>query len=77
MAKSPSPNNTKARRVAASLHLPASDARRLARSLASRAEWLERRREGDLLIRTAAHREAAYCRRIAAKLLAALVEVSR
>jgi hypothetical protein len=57
--------------------LRAADMRRAALSLASRATWLERRREPDPLIRAAARREAEHCRRIAAKLLAALVEVSR
>ncbi|WP_234731208.1 hypothetical protein [Acidocella facilis] len=57
--------------------LSQADTRRLVRSIASRATWLERRREPDPLIRAAARREAEHCRRIAALLLAALVEASR
>lgn len=45
------------------------DLRRTARNLLSRAEWLERRREPDPLIRAAARREAAHCRRLAALML--------
>ncbi len=76
MAKPPKQNTTETRQVGqidahdrrtmALIHLLAADARRLARSVESRAEWLERRREPDPLIREAVRREAAHCRRLAA-----------
>jgi hypothetical protein len=77
MAKKPYPTNTKSSRPIARFHLPVTDTRRLVRSLESRATWLERRREPDPLIRAAARKEAEHCRRIAARLLAAMVEVSK
>jgi hypothetical protein len=53
------------RRQMARMHLPVADMRRAARSLESRAEWLDKRREPDPLIRESARREAEHCRRIA------------
>lgn len=53
------------RRITARMLLPVADMRRAVRSLQSRAEWLENRREPDPLIRENAKREAEHCRRIA------------
>lgn len=53
------------RRQTARMLLPVADMRRAVRSLESRAEWLEKRREPDPLIRESARREAEHCRRIA------------
>jgi hypothetical protein len=56
---------TRERREMARMHLPVADMRRAVRSLESSAEWLEKRREPDPLIRDSARREAEHCRRIA------------
>ena len=53
------------RRAMATIRLAVSDLHRAVRSLESRSEWLENRREPDPLIREAARREAEHCRRIA------------
>lgn len=56
---------TRERRQMARMHLPMADMRRAVRSLESRAEWLDKRREPDPLIRESTRREAEHCRRIA------------
>jgi hypothetical protein len=53
------------RRQTARMLLPVADMRRAVRSLESRAEWLDKRREPDPLIREMTRREAEHCRRIA------------
>jgi len=53
------------RRQMALVRLAVVDLRHAVRSLESRAEWLDRRREPDPLIRESARREAEHCRRIA------------
>jgi hypothetical protein len=60
-------NNMKSqeRRQMALVCLPVADLRHAARSLESRAEGLDKRREPDPLIRESARREAEHCRRIA------------
>lgn len=60
------------RRQMASIRLAACDLRRAVRSLESRSEYLERRREPDPLIRETARREADHCRRIAAAIAEAV-----
>jgi hypothetical protein len=49
--------------------IPRADARRAAKALQARAEWLERRRETDTVLREHHRREAAHSRRLAALLL--------
>ncbi|HQT59677.1 MULTISPECIES: hypothetical protein [unclassified Acidiphilium] len=57
------------RRNHATVTLPLADLRRAARSLDARAEGLLVRRDRDPILRDAANREAAHCRRLAALLL--------
>jgi cobyrinic acid a,c-diamide synthase len=56
---------TNERRQTARMLLPVADMRRAARSLESRAEWLDKRREPDPMLRAMAKHEAEHCRRIA------------
>lgn len=45
------------------------DARRAAKALQARAEWLERRRETDTVVRNMHRKEAGHSRRLAALIL--------
>ncbi len=47
------------------IRLQIADIRRAVRSLESRAEWLDKRREPDPMLRAMAKHEAEHCRRIA------------
>jgi hypothetical protein len=49
--------------------IPRGDARRAAKALKARAEWLERRRETDTVVRDMHRKEAGHSRRLAALIL--------
>ncbi len=51
------------------------DLHRAARSLASRSDQILARRDRDPILRSAAETEAAFCRRIAAMIVAVIREV--